>query len=103
MNELSFSKRVIETVKQIPRGRVATYGQVAALAGNPRASRQVVWAMVSFHGKGTLPWHRVINRQGKISLRGEGFRLQRDLLEAEGVAVGEDGTVDLEVYRWRLD
>jgi methylated-DNA-protein-cysteine methyltransferase-like protein len=100
----SFHQKVIETIKKIPRGRVATYGQIAAMAGNPMAARQVVRALHTSSGKEKLPWHRVINKQGKISLRpGEGYEEQRGMLEKEGVRIDDDGKIDLNRYLWSQD
>ena len=93
--------RIYEVVARIPRGRVATYGQVAALAGAPRHARQVGYALHDTPQELDLPWHRVINARGEVSRRAEpgweGF--QRQLLEAEGVEFRR-GRVDLERYRW---
>jgi len=96
MNELSFSQRVKAVIKSIPYGRVATYGQVAFLAGNHRAARQTAWVLHSSSNNDGLPWHRVVNRNGKISLPpGEGLEEQRFLLENEGVCFDDDGKIDL--------
>lgn len=93
--------RIYEVVARIPRGRVATYGQVAALAGAPRHARQVGYALHDLPAGSGLPWHRVINARGEVSARSEpgwqGF--QRQLLEAEGV-VFRRGRVDLRAFRW---
>lgn len=93
---------VYRVVKRIPAGCVATYGQVAALAGMPRAARQVGWALNALQAEDDVPWHRVINAQGQISRRGEREieDLQRSLLEAEGVAFTRTGRVDLESHGW---
>jgi methylated-DNA-protein-cysteine methyltransferase-like protein len=97
----SFSDRVKRLIADIPSGRVATYGQIAACAGNPRASRQVAWLLHSSSRKDKLPWHRVINSRGGISLPiGGGFEEQRMLLEAEGIVVDRKGRVNLRRYRW---
>ena len=94
--ENSFYLRIIEVIKNIPAGRVATYGQIAVLAGNPRGARQVVRALHASSEKEGLPWHRVINSKGKISLPlGRGYELQRKLLVKEGVLFYEEGTIDL--------
>ncbi len=78
-----------------------TYGLVAAMAGNPRAARQVVRTLNTASEKENLPWHRVINSQGKISLkRGQGYELQKVLLEREGVKFGNGGRIDLAKYLW---
>lgn len=98
----SIHQEIIKVIKRIPRGRVATYGQVAALAGNPRAARQVVRALHSSSGKEKLPWHRVINSQGKIALKlSSGFELQMAMLMDEGIIFGPAGKVDLKKYLWQ--
>jgi methylated-DNA-protein-cysteine methyltransferase related protein len=98
---MEFERRVKERIKAIPKGRVATYAQIAALAGNHRAARQVARVLHSSSEKDSLPWHRVINSRGAISLpRGRGFEQQRRLLAGEGVIVGRGGRVDLEKFRW---
>ncbi len=97
----SFHQRALEIIKQIPRGKVATYGQIAALAGNPRAARQVVRILHSSSGKEKLPWHRVINSQGRISLKpNHGYELQKALLAKEGVEFDHQDTVDLACHLW---
>ena len=101
MSEKTYTQRVVEAIKSIPRGKVATYGQLAAMAGNPRGARQVVRTLVSQSRKENLPWHRVINARGTISLTGAAFDEQKALLEAEGVAVDGRGAIDLEKYQWR--
>jgi methylated-DNA-protein-cysteine methyltransferase-like protein len=101
MSEKTFTQRVVEVVKSIPPGKVATYGQLAAMAGNPRGARQVVRVLASLSAKAGLPWHRVINSKGTISLTGAGFDEQKALLEAEGAAVDGRGAVDLKKYQWR--
>lgn len=97
----SFSRRVKELITRIPRGKVATYGQIAAYAGNPRAARQVVWILHSSSGKEKLPWHRVINSKGRISLKPNyGYEIQRELLRKEGIEFDENDTVDFGRYLW---
>lgn len=99
----SFSEHVKQLIKQIPPGKVATYGQIAAYAGNPRASRQVSWILHSCSRKYDLPWHRVINRKGRISLPlYRGYETQKDLLEKEGIVFKEDQSIDLDIYLWRI-
>lgn len=99
---LTFHEQVIRVIKKIPRGKVATYGQVAALAGNPRSARQVVRTLHTASDKEKLPWHRVINSQGKISLlRGHGYEYQRALLVGEKVTFGLEDIIDLNQYQWR--
>jgi methylated-DNA-protein-cysteine methyltransferase-like protein len=96
-----FQQRVIALIKRIPRGKVATYGLIAAMAGNPRAARQVVRALHSSSLKHHLPWHRVINSKGLISLpRGAGHEEQRSKLERERIQFKPNGTVDLAKYLW---
>ena len=96
----SFTARVVEVVRSIPEGKVATYGQVARLAGNPNGARQVVRVLWSQSEKARLPWHRIINAQGRIALTGEGLRIQRSLLRQEGVKVMPDGAIDFARFRW---
>ena len=89
-------------IRKIPKGKVATYGLIAALAGNPKAARQVVWTLNSRWRQDQLPWQRLISSKGKIALpMGGGFELQKALLEKEGVIVGTDGAIDLKSYLWR--
>jgi methylated-DNA-protein-cysteine methyltransferase-like protein len=98
----TLSKNIIQVIKHIPKGRVATYGQIAGLAGNPHASRVVVWTLNSSSKTENLPWYRVINSKGTISLkRGAGYEEQRKLLESEGVVFNEDDKIDLKKYQWR--
>ena len=97
----TFTEVVIQVIKKIPKGKVATYGQIATLAGSPRAARQVVRILHSSSKKHNLPWHRVINSQGKIALReNEGFEIQKGLLEKEKVKVADSGKIDLDKYLW---
>jgi methylated-DNA-protein-cysteine methyltransferase-like protein len=95
-----FAVAVHRLVRRIPPGRVATYGQVAAALGRPRAARAVGWAMK--HCPTDVPWHRVVNSQGAISRRANlgGMLTQRVRLEQEGVAVNR-GRVPLRVFAWR--
>jgi methylated-DNA-protein-cysteine methyltransferase-like protein len=96
-----FTVAVKKVIKKIPRGKVATYGQIAALAGNPRAARQVVRILHSSSRKDKLPWHRVINSKGTISLKpGQGYELQKSLLEKEGIKFGLRDAVDLKLFLW---
>ena len=95
------SRRIVELIGAIPRGRVATYGQIAAMAGLANGARQVARLLHSSSDKHRLPWHRVINTAGGISLApGVGLELQRTLLEKEGV-VFVRGRANLERYGWR--
>lgn len=94
--------RIYAAVKRIPRGRVATYGQIAALAGLPGQSRQVGYALSALAESRSIPWHRVINTKGKISVRSEpAFEsLQRALLEQEGIEFDASDRVSLARFRW---
>jgi methylated-DNA-protein-cysteine methyltransferase-like protein len=89
-------------VAGIPEGRVATYGQIAALAGLTGSARQVGFALAALPEGTDLPWQRVINARGEVSLRREPGRdgLQRHLLEEEGVVFGPEGRVDLARFGW---
>lgn len=93
-----FKELVIKIVKTIPEGRVMTYGQIATLAASPRAARQVAAIL---RGEKDLPWHRVINAEGRVSTHKLGFGdLQEALLKRENI-VFSDGKLDLNKYRWR--
>jgi methylated-DNA-protein-cysteine methyltransferase-like protein len=94
---------VYHVVERIPRGRVSTYGEIAARAGMPGAARQVGWALHALDASDDVPWHRVLNARGEISRRGESTLgdLQRALLEAEGVRFDRRGLVDLDRHRWK--
>lgn len=104
MPKNAFTEEIIELVREIPEGRVATYGGIAALAGNPRAARQVVRILHTCSERDGLPWWRVINREGRIALKpGNGFEEQEDLLLAEGIGVDGSGRIDLGKHLWRPD
>ncbi len=107
-------ERIRAVVRRVPRGRVVTYGQVAAEAGLPRAARQVGYAMSALPDDSDVPWYRVVNAHGRISRRSRarGPRradaavaesIQRSLLEAEGIVFDARGRIDLECYRWEPD
>jgi methylated-DNA-protein-cysteine methyltransferase-like protein len=101
-DESSTYTRIYRVVRRIPRGRVATYGQVAELAGLPGHARQVGYALHALPPGSTVPWHRVVNASGGVSLRSEaGHDLEQRLrLDAEGVGFTARGRVVLEKYRW---
>jgi methylated-DNA-protein-cysteine methyltransferase-like protein len=102
MDSDSFAGQVKGLIKAIPVGKVATYGQIAMMAGNPRAVRGVIWILHSSSQKAGLPWHRVINRQGKISLLpGQGYEEQKMRLEAEGLCFDPEDRIDLQRFRWQ--
>jgi methylated-DNA-protein-cysteine methyltransferase-like protein len=97
----SFAVRVWQIVAAIPEGYVTTYGEVAQLAGSPRAARQVGGVLKRLPEGSTLPWHRVVNRHGTISLTGPDLQRQRQALLAEGIQVSGKGLIDMQRYRWR--
>ncbi len=96
-------QRIYAWVRKIPRGKVATYGQVARLARLPGRARQVGYAMHALPDGTTVPWHRVINARGEVSLRSTpGAELtQRVLLEHEGIRFTARARIDLVRYRWK--
>jgi methylated-DNA-protein-cysteine methyltransferase-like protein len=94
--------RIYAAVRKIPRGRVASYGQIATLAGLPGRARQVGYALHALQD-GRVPWHRVVNAQGCISARADepgGSLLQRMRLEQEGVEFDARGRIPLDRFRW---
>lgn len=101
MEDDSFSQRVLQVIAAIPPGTVTTYGDVARLAGSPRAARQVGGLLKRLPAGSRLPWYRIINRHGRISLQGDELLRQRDALEAEGIEISDEGQVDLTRYRWQ--
>ena len=101
--ERSFDQRVWRAVAQIPPGRLATYGQIAELIGAYGCARQVGWALRRLPLPSEVPWQRVVNAQGRISLslsREGSDWMQRDLLIAEGIPVDAEGRLPLAQYRW---
>jgi methylated-DNA-protein-cysteine methyltransferase-like protein len=99
-------QKIYAIVQQIPYGQVATYGQVAELAGLPRRARLVGYALFRVAPEMDVPWHRVINAKGEISMspfREGNDYLQRSLLEDEGVEFNQHGKVDLRQYLWQPD
>jgi methylated-DNA-protein-cysteine methyltransferase-like protein len=101
MTRHAFTDRVIQTVRDIPAGKVATYGQIARLAGSPRAARQVARILHACSAKEGLPWHRVVNREGRIALKPlQGFEEQKRLLEREGILLDSSGAIDLLRFLW---
>ena len=93
-------EKIYEVVKSIPHGKVATYGRVALLAGNPRWARVVGYALHSNPDPTTIPCHRVVNREGKVaeSYVFGGGEIQRQLLESEGIVFETNGRIDLDKY-----
>jgi len=99
--EAGFFAQVHDLVRQVPTGRIVTYGQVARALGHPRQARLVGWAVRACPAD--VPWHRVVNARGMVSIGDlvRGFNAQRALLEAEGVSFDSQGRIDLRVYAWR--
>jgi len=95
--------RIYDIVREIPTGRVATYGQIADLAGIPGQPRRIGYALSALPPDSNVPWHRVINAKGEISLRATGGNesLQMKLLKQEGIRFDRKGRVQLDLYRWR--
>ena len=93
--------RIHKVVSRIPRGRVATYGQIARLAGLRGQARLVGYAMHALPAGTRVPWQRVVNAQGAISLPGQGAMRQRELLEREGVRFDARGRIDLDRFLWQ--
>jgi len=95
-------ERIYRVVRRIPRGRVATYGQIAMLAGLPRQARLVGYALAAA-GERSLPWQRVVNAKGEVSARADSLaeEVQRVLLEAEGVEFSNQGRIPLSRFRWK--
>ena len=97
-------RRILAVVRRIPRGKVATYGQVALLAGLPRQARLVGYALHALQPDSAVPWHRVINAQGRVSPRAgqsAADTTQRIRLAAEGVRFDASGRTSLKRYRWQ--
>lgn len=101
---MNFFETVYQIVMRIPKGKVASYGQIAALAGNPKMSRQVGWALHSNPYFGVVPCHRVVMKDGSLtkSFAFGGAEAQKALLQSEGVQVSDDFKVDMSVYCWEI-
>ena len=97
-----FFDGVYRLLALVPYGKVVSYGQIAAWLGQPRAARTVGWALHGLPDGSGLPWHRVINVQGRITTPCQEHTAarQRELLELEGIVFERDGRVDMKVYRW---
>lgn len=99
---MNFFDKVYEVVKNVPPGKVTTYGDVARMCGSPRMARQVGWALHVNPQPGVIPCHRVVFSNGSVctGFAFGGKEVQRDMLRAEGVEVSEDYKIDLKKYRW---
>jgi methylated-DNA-protein-cysteine methyltransferase-like protein len=102
LKDASLYEQIYAVTRQIPPGRVSTYGQIAAIVGRGCTARQVGYAMAALKADDrSVPWQRVINSQGQISLRpGQGGEIQQQLLEAEGVEFDAQGRTDFEHFGW---
>jgi alkylated DNA nucleotide flippase Atl1 len=96
-------RRIYGQVSRIPKGRVATYGQIARLSGLGGQARQVGYALAALEEGARIPWHRIVNAKGEISSRGDlhGERRQRTLLSREGVTFDLRGRIPLELFLWK--
>ena len=100
---ISFNQLIYALVRRIPPGKVLSYGRVAELLGVPHGARAVGWALSALKsGDQGVPWHRVVNAKGRISIKGspEGAAEQRARLEAEGIAFDEHGYLDMGRHLW---
>jgi len=99
MTDSTFTKNIYTLVAQIPAGRLMTYGQIAALCGSPRASRQV--GQIAHFGPIDLPWHRVVNKEGKLATGWPGgIQIQKQLLEQENVVINDSFKADIKELQW---
>jgi len=100
--ELNFFEKVYDVVREIPFGRVCSYGLIARYLGSPQSARMVGWAMNASHIKGDVPAHRVVNRIGLLTGKQhfEGSNLMQQLLESEGIQIKENQVVDFEQFVW---
>lgn len=108
-NSPGFFEQVYKVVQRIPPGKVSSYGRIAAMLGHPRAARAVGYALSALknpekqgYTSANVPWQRVVNSQGRISIRHreQTANRQAEILRAEGVAVDENGRIDLSIYLW---
>lgn len=101
---MTFKEQVVSFIKSVPKGKVVSYGQVAAYCGSPRAARQVGGVLRGLDDESGVPWWRVINNQGVLSIKGNWIatkEMQKTLLEKEGIKVSENFNLDIEQYRYR--
>ena len=97
-----FLQQIYIVIYQIPVGKVSTYGDIAKMAGFPGYARHVGKALSNLPKDSKLPWFRVINSVGKISLKGDSYLRQKQKLEAEGIEVNSNGKVKMKTYKWQL-
>lgn len=97
-----FLTQIFVVIHQIPQGKVSTYGEIAKMAGYPGYARHVGKALSNLPEGSTLPWYRVINSAGKISLKGNDFFRQKKHLEKESIEVNAAGRINLKKYKWQL-
>lgn len=110
IDKINFNNEVWKIVLEIPEGKVATYGQIASIVKKPENIADNIYRSFSSRWVGAamavcpdnVPWHRVVNSQGKISIRGEGSIIQKQRLEAEGVIFDEKGRINLKRYQWHV-
>lgn len=101
---MCFTAEAIRLIKAIPPGKVATYSQIVYMTGLYPSVRRVVWILHSCSEKEGLPWHRVVNGKGRISLKpGAGYEKQKKLLQAEGVVFDDRGRIDFDRFLWEPD
>ncbi len=93
-------EKIYTVIRKIPRGKVATYGQIARLAGMGSHARLVGYSLHALTPEKRVPWHRVVGAGGKISLGGEGYKTQRKILESEGVEFNGKGNIPLARFGW---
>jgi methylated-DNA-protein-cysteine methyltransferase-like protein len=98
-----FTKKVLQNIRNIPSGKVATYKQIAILSGKPQGSRGVAWILHSCSTSYKLPWHRVLNSKGMISFEPDSrnFREQKRKLENEGIVFSDQGKLSLAKFQWK--
>lgn len=101
-----FTSKIIKVVQAVPSGKVISYGQAALYIGIPRAARQVGWTLRNISNSVSIPWWRVVNNKGRISIEGNLYSdkmLQKKLLEQEGIYVSEDYMLDIKKHRFIAD
>lgn len=98
----SFFERVYEVVRQIPEGKVTSYGAIAKVLGSAQSARMVGWAMNASHNQDDIPAHRVVNRKGLLTGKHhfDGTNLMQQLLENEGIKISNNQIIDFETHFW---